>query len=263
MSAILCRSFNGWPVSRDRDAIKVSSFRVDGVDRTWWTVTVAHPIFARIIRRWNREVDPIVPGVFDDWSYNVRPARTQDATDTPRSNHGSGTAVDIDAAQFPAKTRRMTTKQRAAALRIEAEFGGLVVWGGRWKNVPDEMHWELAPGTTPAKVRAKILELGLRADGTRASATAKPAAPLARGVVAVENLHYGKRRSLAVKRMQYRLNQIDSRDVPITGNYDDDTDAAVRRFQRRIGDAPDPRGQSSLGPRQAERLFPQPPYKLK
>jgi hypothetical protein len=74
--------------------------------------------------------------------------------------------------------------------------------------------------------------------------------------VYVNKLHYGQKNSDSVKEMQRRLIKLGFR-IPagVTGNYFGQTDRAVRAWQRHIGDRPDRAGHSSIGPRQAARLF--------
>jgi peptidoglycan hydrolase-like protein with peptidoglycan-binding domain len=72
----------------------------------------------------------------------------------------------------------------------------------------------------------------------------------------VSKLHYGQRDSDSVKEMQRRLIKLGfSIPAGATGNYFGQTDAAVRAWQRKIGDRPDAAGRSSIGPRQAARIF--------
>lgn len=82
--------------------------------------------------------------------------------------------------------------------------------------------------------------------------------------VYVSKLRFGQRDSDSVKELQERLNRVKlvgGANLPVTGNYLEATDAEVRKWQEQVcGDAPDPAGASSLGPRQAARMFPSPPY---
>lgn len=67
-----------------------------------------------------------------------------------------------------------------------------------------------------------------------------------------------------VKELQERLNRISlqgGKTIAVTGRYDDDTDAEVRKWQEQVvHDTPDPAGQSYLGPKQVAAMFPSPPY---
>ncbi len=145
--SIICRSVNGWPVSRDAREIRLVTWRLAEVpNRAFTTVRVAMPLFMFAARTWNAQVSPLAGGQFDEWSYNVRQARTQDGDDPPRSNHGSGTAIDLDAAELP------RGKVPAARIRdlvhrsITTPAGGVLFWGGDWHGANvDGMHLELAP----------------------------------------------------------------------------------------------------------------------
>lgn len=78
------------------------------------------------------------------------------------------------------------------------------------------------------------------------------------GDVWVSKLRRNQRDSDSVRRLQARLNAVIGAGLPITGNYLDQTNAAVRRWQASIGNAQS----DSLGPKQAARLFP-PPYTVR
>jgi hypothetical protein len=149
-------SQNGWPASPNPSDLDLVWITVAG--RRFRVVRVAAPLFRYAIRRWHRRVNPIDVGPLDDWSYAYRPIRG--STSGTLSNHSSGTAVDLDATRFPMGTRRMTWRQRRAVRRIVRATGGQLRWGGEW-GYPDEMHLELAPGTTPSSVRRQIGHMGL------------------------------------------------------------------------------------------------------
>lgn len=83
-------------------------------------------------------------------------------------------------------------------------------------------------------------------------------APPAGVVVYLSRLHVGQTASDSVKALQSRLNAIrypPYANVPVTGDYESLTDASVRAWQKSIGDAVDPVGHSSIGPRQAAKLW--------
>ena len=150
----MLRSANGWPASSDPGDLDLVWISV--ATRRFRVTRVAAPLFRYAIRRWHREVSPLPGGVLDEWSYAFRLIRGSSST---ISNHGSGTAVDLDATEFPMGTRRMTRGQRRRVRRIMRACGGVLRWGGEW-SYPDEMHIELAPGTTPASVRRQIARIG-------------------------------------------------------------------------------------------------------
>jgi hypothetical protein len=145
------RSQNGWPASPNPDHLDLVWITV--ATRRFRVVREAAPLFRYAIRRWHRKVSPLTGGVLDEWSYAYRPIRG--SSSGVLSNHSSGTAVDLDATEFPMGTRRMTWRQRRQVRRIVKACGGQIRWGGDW-GYPDEMHLELAPGTTPASVRRQV-----------------------------------------------------------------------------------------------------------
>jgi hypothetical protein len=150
------RSMNGWPASPDPDDLDLVWITV--ATRRFRVRRVAAPLFRYAIRRWHREVSPLTGGVMDEWSYAYRVIRG--STSGTLSNHSSGTAVDLDATEFPMGVRRMTRRQRWRVRRIVKACGGQLRWGGDW-GYPDEMHLELAPGTTPTTVRTQVRRMGL------------------------------------------------------------------------------------------------------
>lgn len=151
------RSMNGWPASPNADDLDMVWITV--ATRKFRVVKVAAPLFQYAIRRWHREVSSLTGGVMDEWSYAYRVIRG--STSGTLSNHSSGTAVDLDATQFPMGTRRMTRRQRWRVRRIVKACGGQLRWGGEW-SYPDEMHLELAPGTSPASVRRQVAAMRLK-----------------------------------------------------------------------------------------------------
>lgn len=157
------RSYNGWIASPNPERINATWFTVPGLPtRRFRCVQVSHPLFKYLIRRFNAEVDPLLGGVMDEWSYAYRKARAADAL----SCHASGTAVDLDATQFPMGRANMTAKQRKAVESILAASRKQFRWGGSFRMpYTDEMHFELVKGTTPATVKAAIATMGLHDDG--------------------------------------------------------------------------------------------------
>jgi Membrane proteins related to metalloendopeptidases len=76
--------------------------------------------------------------------------------------------------------------------------------------------------------------------------------------VRLSRLRFGVMDAGSVRRLQTVLNTHDTADdeqLPITGNYLEKTDDAVRRCQQSHGFGHDPAGASFVGPRQAAHLF--------
>jgi hypothetical protein len=63
--------------------------------------------------------------------------------DVPSSNHLSGTALDINAPQWPWGERRMPAALKEKIRRGLALFEGTVFWGADWSRA-DEMHFQMA-----------------------------------------------------------------------------------------------------------------------
>jgi hypothetical protein len=78
------------------------------------------------------------------------------------------------------------------------------------------------------------------------------------GEVYLEKLKFGQEDSDSVRRLQLHLNDHpleDGEELPITGNYGEQTDEEVRLCQAQHGFGSDPVGSSSVGPNQAAHLF--------
>ena len=74
----------------------------------------------------------------------------------------------------------------------------------------------------------------------------------------LSELRFGSLDSSSVRRLQRALNMHREGNMPLvrlTGDYLDDTDAAVRLCQQRHGFGNDPDDQSQVGPMQAMHLF--------
>lgn len=86
--------------------------------------------------------------------------------------------------------------------------------------------------------------------------------------VYVSKLHYTQVHSQSVKWLQLRLNKVmhlsrnQHRPIKIDGHYGAYTDHEVRAWQASIGDRPDHEHRSSVGPRQAAKLFPRKRYQV-
>lgn len=84
------------------------------------------------------------------------------------------------------------------------------------------------------------------------------AQPVGHGDIYLSKLAYGQRDSDSVKRLQLHLNAHPlegGEELPITGNYLDETDEEVRLCQQQHDFGDDPTGASSVGPQQAAHLI--------
>ncbi|MGO3328385.1 M15 family metallopeptidase [Gordonia sp. (in: high G+C Gram-positive bacteria)] len=75
----------------------------------------------------------------DDWGWSA-------TNDVANSNHLSGTAVDLNATQYPWGARTMPADRIARIRRGLQLFEGVIFWGADWGRA-DEMHYQLNTGT--------------------------------------------------------------------------------------------------------------------
>lgn len=125
-------SENGWRMC-NRDECEVVS--VAGMN-----LVVRKGIPAKIMKAWltwyhgNVErIDIYKPT--DDWGWS-------ETNDVGNSNHLSGTAVDINATQYPWGYRTMPADRIAKVRRGLALFEGTIFWGADWDRA-DEMHYQI------------------------------------------------------------------------------------------------------------------------
>ena len=153
-------SYNGWPVGTPASAIGVQNFVVPGT-------TVTLPIKAGdvatvllyVAQRFNAEVEPL-----QGWQCFGYDYRANVNNPSVWSNHASGTAIDLNAANHPnGATASFTAVQTAAVRRILAFCGKVVYWGQDYTGVVDGMHFEInVPPGDPSLAR---LATRIRAGG--------------------------------------------------------------------------------------------------
>lgn len=118
----------------------------------WWAANddVA-VVFGEFIRRFVAEVEPIAGPVLDDWSYANRLVR---GSSTVVSNHGSATAIDLNALQHPRGVHNTFTPAKRAAMRrirnqiTDASGRPVLRLGLDYTGTVDDMHVEV--NVTPA-----------------------------------------------------------------------------------------------------------------
>lgn len=92
------------------------------------------------VRWYHKHVEPI--DIFkptDDWGWSA-------TNDVSTSNHLSGTAVDLNATQYPWGYRTMSADRKALVRKGLRAFEGVIFWGADWDRA-DEMHYQLNGGT--------------------------------------------------------------------------------------------------------------------
>ncbi len=145
-------SENGWPVlASDSPQLYTWTVPLKGGDLR---IRLRHGsvgfLLCYAIMLWDKWIEPVWQILLDDWGYAARPVRGG----TTPSNHSSGTAVDVNATRHP--LGRVGTVAKTAAWRVllRVRLGGLLRWGGDYRNRKDEMHTEVAPGVTMSRLEA-------------------------------------------------------------------------------------------------------------
>lgn len=197
----------------------------------------AGELLAEAVRRWHREVEPLVwPGV---WGYAERPIR---GSTTVLSNHAAGLGADCNAPAHPLGTdpaRNFTPAKLAALRRIVDDSEGCVRSGAFYTGRKDGMHLEIIRDEAAC---GRVL--------ARWRGAPAPAAPAAGGMATLREGMRGDPRVVALQRF---LNAHAWRPaLPLLsplGNYLGQTVAVVKAAQAQCGvTGPDADGRI-VGPR--------------
>lgn len=135
-------SQNGWPASPDPTVIDVVTVSVPLSDGRKLKMNVARsvaPQLVSMVQWWNDHVEPVTTL----GSYNFRKIRGYENKVGNVSNHGSGTAIDINADWHPLGAYGTVPANLRGAIRAQAASLGLR-WGGDFSHRKDEMHVEVA-----------------------------------------------------------------------------------------------------------------------
>lgn len=76
------------------------------------------------------------------------------------SNHWSGTALDLNSVKHPhGVVGTFTNLKKLVRLQwlLRTKYKGMIAWGGNWRTVSDEMHFEIV--ATQAEIRMLAQEL--------------------------------------------------------------------------------------------------------
>ena len=112
------------------------------------------PIFMAFLAEFHKTIEPIDVGTFDDYGYAT--PKLIPGSDV-YSNHGSGTAVDVNASKHPWHRRTYKPFKKIKIRKLTKKYG--LRWGGDYKNSVDEMHFEVVD--TPEQVKARIIKMKL------------------------------------------------------------------------------------------------------
>lgn len=153
----MLESYNGWTCSPNPDEINIHRYLIpksNGVTLTMRQGVAV--ILANVASDFNKNVQVLKEKQLDDWGYAYRTVRGSNVM----SNHASGTAIDLNATNFPMGVRRMSYRQRRDCRRIVSKYR-VITWGGEWTTRPDEMHFEISRGVTLEDIREISKKLGL------------------------------------------------------------------------------------------------------
>lgn len=147
-------SQNGWPAYSTTEHFT----RFTAAEQKWWGANddVA-VVFTEFIVRFVAEVEPIEGKVLDDWSYANRLVR---GSSTTVSNHGSATAIDLNALKHPRGVPNTFTAAKQQAMHkirdaITDNSGRPVLrLGMDFRTTVDDMHVEIDANATRVRQAA-------------------------------------------------------------------------------------------------------------
>ena len=154
---MILHSQNGWLASADRNVIDVHNYQVPGAHRYFSCASGVAPILINFAGEFHAKIEKIDTGTYDDWGY----ATPVVIPGSPIiSNHGSGTAIDINAVFHPWKKIGTFHLLQVVKLHLLLKKYG-IRWGGDYGKgcFKDEMHFEIIE--TPAQVKARIAKMKL------------------------------------------------------------------------------------------------------
>lgn len=168
-------SQNGWPAYDNTSKFT----RLTAAGQKWWVANAdAAVVFGEFINRFDKEVEEITQATLDDWSYANRLVR---GSTSVVSNHGSATAIDINALKHPRGKRGTFSAAKAVVVRriknsITDNAGRPVLrLGMDYKTTVDDMHIEI--DVTPGSGRLKQAADKIRARNAPKPPPAKPTPP--------------------------------------------------------------------------------------
>jgi hypothetical protein len=147
-------SQNGWPAH----ATTVHFTRFTAAGQKWWAANddVA-VVFTEFITRFDREVEEITQNTLDDWSYANRLVR---GSSSVVSNHGSATAIDLNALKHPRgvhntfSAAKRTTMHRLRDAITDNSGRPVLRLGMDYTTTVDDMHVEIDANAARVKQAA-------------------------------------------------------------------------------------------------------------
>lgn len=242
-------TFNGWTTLAE---CPPGTFKAPNGKTVYVRDDDVATVFAYITRRWHEEIEPLPKATHNTWPnerkgmvviHGYRPSDTKVGTGN-RSNHCSGTAIDINGhlhpyeATLPAGqqgkgyrdgfTDAQRAKLRTIANSVVDSAGKSIIRLGIDFDVGkrDGMHVEIAPGTSTTRVRQAADALRKRGDQEGKHRGKKP-----KGIRASRTT--GKRAPLLTTVVQHRVKTL----VPqkVDGAFGSKTEAGVKALQAKLG----------------------------
>lgn len=147
-------SQNGWPAYSTTEHYA----RFTAAEQGWWAANAdVAVVFTEFIDRFVREVEPIDGKVLDDWSYANRLVR---GSTSVVSNHGSATAIDLNALKHPrgvpdtfSPAEQRTMHRIRDAITDDAGRPVLRL-GMDYRTTVDDMHVEIDANATRVRQAA-------------------------------------------------------------------------------------------------------------
>lgn len=149
-------SQNGWPALAASSPL-LHDWQLPGPTRT--RIRLRHGsagfLLVHLALWFDRRLEDLDEPLLDDWGYAYRPVRGYSTT---LSNHGSGTAEDLNATDHPLGAEHTFTAAESAAIRRRLElYDGCIRWGGDYQGRKDSMHFELDRPLTDCERVARAL----------------------------------------------------------------------------------------------------------
>jgi hypothetical protein len=147
-------SQNGWPAYPTTSHFT----RFTAANQGWWA---ANPdvavVFKEFIDRFDKEVEEVTQKKLDDWSYANRLVR---GSSSVVSNHGSATAIDLNALKHPRGVHNTFSPAKAATMHriknsiTDAAGRPVLRLGMDYKTTVDDMHVEIDANAARVKQAA-------------------------------------------------------------------------------------------------------------
>jgi len=218
----MATSQNGWP-----HITKAPSYKLNHITGRVLPGDVA-TVFQYLGDQFHARVEPINPA--HSWGWADRKIVGGNSL----SNHASGTAVDFNAPAHPLGKKDTFSKPKQITIRaILAELSGILTWGADWSR-PDDMHFEIKKGVTPAQVKAAVAKLKGSPESSQATTPAPATDPLSPGSQKNPNPNVKVWQEFLQKTFP-GYERVVGKPLEADGWYGPITQAWTKEFQKRTG----------------------------